>query len=238
MKTKICIWGKGYGIERLIEMCTESGVTISAILDNDSSKWGQKASGVKVIQPAQLMELKPNYVLVLSQAIDAITKQAVSMGFPAESIINFNGNPWDALGKIGAEYAVCHYNYEWDGKRLQQSLYKHLVNGKHIGNVSSAISKEQQIQIVSKLIKAFNIVRENAKTVPEIYRIGANWGKVLEGTWGDFYKLSEKKDIVKITELLSNFCRSPLSHSIMGGAKVFLINLLIILGRNRDCNTI
>nr|WP_321397797.1 putative sugar O-methyltransferase [uncultured Desulfobacter sp.] len=221
MKTEICLWGKGYGVERVIEMCMASGVSISAILDNDSLKWGHKALGIAVVPPEQLLELKPNYILVLSQAIDAITQQAVSMGFPAESIINFYKNPGEALKRIGAEYAVCHYKYKWDGERLQKFLFRHAVIGKHIKNIASTISKEQQIQIVAKLVEAFNLVRKNAKIVPEIYRVGENWGGVLKGTWGNFYELSEKNDIVNIVEMLSNFCRNPLSHSIMGGDGVF-----------------
>ncbi|WP_321493269.1 putative sugar O-methyltransferase [uncultured Desulfobacter sp.] len=221
MKKKICLWGKGYGVERIIELCINAGVAISAILDNDPSKWGHKVLGVIVVPPDQLMELKPNYILVLSQAIDAITKQATGMGFPEESILHFNRNPWEALKRIGAEYAIYHYKYEWDGERLQKFFYEHAVIGKHIKRVSPKISKEQQIEIVSKLIKAFNIVRNDAKTVPEIYRVGENWGNVLKGTWGNFYELSEKNDIVNISEMLSNFCRNPLSHSIMGGEGVF-----------------
>jgi hypothetical protein len=130
MGKSICLWGKGYGVDRIIERCQDSGIHVLGILDNNPAKCGSRVLGCETVLPQRLKELDPEYILVISMAFDAIIEQAAGMGYPVENIINYHINPQEALRKLGAEYAVYNYDYEWDGRQLAKHCRRYKTNGK------------------------------------------------------------------------------------------------------------
>ena len=222
MGKSICLWGKCYGVDRVIEMCQDSGIHVLAILDNNPAKCGSRVLGCETVLPQRLKELDPEYILVISMAFDAIIEQATGMGYPVEHIINYHTNPQEALQRLGGEYTVYHYDYDLDDQQLNKSSRKYRVRGKVIKEISPTLPLEQQRQCIGKLLEAFISARQDIQNVTKIYQVGENWDGILSRAWNSFYEISRSRKIEKITEKLGNFCRNSLSKAIMGGEEAFL----------------
>jgi putative sugar O-methyltransferase len=205
----------------LMDLCRESGFEVCAVLDNNPAKWGEQTLGVATVAPQQLLAVDPDYVLVLSRSFRAIAEQAADLGYPRERVIDYHGEPRGALRAMGGDNLVCHYDYVCDGQGMQKHIRKYRVKGKVTQDIPCPAPLEKQRRVVTEVVRAFSRARDDARRAPALYRVGENWGGLLQRTWGDFYAMVESGDLEGLTSMLANYCRNPLSHSILGGEGAF-----------------
>ncbi len=62
-------------------------LNITAFIDNDPSRHGQKLSGIAVLPPDELLSLDYDQIVITSQWVDAISAQLQQLGVPAEKIV-------------------------------------------------------------------------------------------------------------------------------------------------------
>lgn len=221
MGKTVTLWGKGYGVERVIQMCREANVDVLAILDNNPAKWGTRVLGVETLPPDRLPGLAPDHVLVLSRAFEAIADQAASLGFPRERVLDHHANPQEALHALGGSYCVCHFRYAWDGACLCTSGQTFPVRGRVVDDVPSPVPVDEQRRVVAGLLDAYLLAERDARQAPPVYQAGENWAGVLRDTWGEFYHMAQARDVEGVTAMLGNFCRNRLSRHILGGEEGF-----------------
>lgn len=221
MGKRICMWGHGPGLERAIEMCRDTNCDVLAILDNNASKWGLEVMGVQVMDPRKCAELAPDDLLVISMSFDAISRQAVEMGFPKERIVHYPANPMEAIRRITGECPLCYYEYGCDGEALQMERRVFTVRGKVVADVPCPLPLEKQRRIVAGLLEAYTRAEADALNAPPALRVGENWKRVLMSNRKEFYAAVLKGDVEWITERLGNFCRNELGFAIIGDEASF-----------------
>jgi len=221
MSSRVCIWGTGFGIERLLGMLREGGVEVLAFLDNNPLKWGMAVSDVPAMSPDNLTRLAPDYLVVASMAFKAIRKQAVALGFPVARILDYHADKEKTLRRVGGRHCVFYDSYAVDGETLIPRLHKHVVRGKAVRNIPSPVPLRKQVALAERLLSAFLRAKEHGEDVPPAYHVGQNWGSVLANSRGQLYDAVRKQDARELAGLLANFCRNDLSYSILGGVQVF-----------------
>lgn len=219
---KICLWGKCFGMERVIDSCGQAGVEIVAILDRNPGKCGVCSLGVETVPPSRLPDLAPDYVLVTCHSFEEVCDQAVAMGYPRERMLNYNKRPQESMALLGSPMHVYHESYEVDADGgLKVIRHTHEVLGKTVGDVETDVPFERQLEIAARLLKAFNRAREDAAFQPGVYSVGENWGEVLRKSRGPLYEAADRADAEGLARLLSCFFRNSLSDSIVGGEAGF-----------------
>ncbi|MDP3427037.1 MAG: putative sugar O-methyltransferase, partial [Humidesulfovibrio sp.] len=177
--------------------------------------------GVQVLDPRKLAALAPEAILVISMSFEAITRQAVEMGFAREHVVHFPANPLDALRRITGECSVCYYEYSCDGEALGRERRLCKVRGKVVDDVPCPLPLEAQRKIVAGLLEAYTRAEADALHAPAVLRIGENWKRRLLETRKDFYAAVREGKVEWLTERLGNFCRNDMGSSIIGGEAAF-----------------
>lgn len=222
MSMRICLWGKAFGIDRIIDSCRRAGVEILAIFDNDPGKWGTWCEGLETVSPARLTEFSPDYVLVVSHSFDAITEQAIGLGYERERMLAYHRHTQEVMARLGASPRLYFNRYALgDGGELNTVTSGLEIRGKTEGDIASPVPLEAQVAIAKRLMDAYILAQECASNVCQLYQVGKNWGGVLKSTRGDLYDITRRGDAHALAEALGNFCRNGLSESIMGGERAY-----------------
>lgn len=85
-KNKLVIFGTGQVYQKMRPQIRED-IEITALIDNDASKWGMETNGVEIIQPQKIMKLEYDYILLASAKYMDMELQLKEMGVQENSII-------------------------------------------------------------------------------------------------------------------------------------------------------
>jgi putative sugar O-methyltransferase len=222
MAKRICIWGRAFGIDRIVDTCLEAGVEVLAVLDNDPAKHGSWEFGLETVHPDRLPDYAPDYVLVVSHSFEAISDQAAKLGYPTDRLLSYHRRTHESMERIGAQYCVYHDTYSMDASgELEVHRHKHAVTGKVGGEVPSPVPFDRQRELAARLLEAFARARRDARDVPPAFQVGANWEGVLRQSRCSLYDAVEVGDVEQLAGLLGNYFRNCLSDSILGGEKAY-----------------
>ncbi len=222
MSKRICLWGKAFGIDRIIDTCRRAGVEVQAIFDNDPGKWGSLCEGLETVSPSRLGEFAPEYILVVSLSFDAIVEQACGLGYERGNLLSYHRHPQEAMATLGASPRLYFDSYALNCEGILVTTLSSLeIRGKTEGDIASPVPFKEQVAITTRLMDAFLLAQECATKVCQLYQVGKNWGGVLKSTRGDLYDITERRDAPALAKALGNFCRNGLSESIMGGERAY-----------------
>lgn len=88
MMEKILLWGTGQVAETLWRQCqTLSQYDLLGFIDNNPEKQGSIFKGLRVYSPSILDEIRPDFIVILTDACDEIRQQILSAHSEMESII-------------------------------------------------------------------------------------------------------------------------------------------------------
>ncbi len=83
---RIIIFGASGGGRRAIKILEELGKKPMYFVDNDSSKWGGKVEGIKVLSPSELKRIDFDIIVVASSIGEAeIISQLEEMGYEGKT---------------------------------------------------------------------------------------------------------------------------------------------------------
>jgi O-methyltransferase len=89
MNKSVLLFGTGSGLKDVISVLP-IGVKVLALCDNDEKKQGATIYGYTVIAPKNVSAYAYDYIIITTQATDAIKNQLTSLGVKSEKIISFN----------------------------------------------------------------------------------------------------------------------------------------------------
>ena len=85
-KYKVVLWGTGAATIDAIEHL-QNITSILCSIDNNSELWGKKKNGIDVVPPNELVNLKPDILLICSLYASEIQKQISNMNLKIKPII-------------------------------------------------------------------------------------------------------------------------------------------------------
>lgn len=217
MTTRVCLWGKGYGISRVLQMCEEEGVEVLAIFDSNQALWGQVICDTEVVSPDQLMNYDMDYLVVTCLAYDTIISVAEAKGFPREKCLNFFGDNEKTLSKLKMTQCVWSCSYDMEEDALCTTFNRHCVNGKVTQDIPTLTATAVEKRAIKTVYVAFKLACQDRTDIPPLYQVGENWQRCLDQCMQPLYDMADAGDEQGLIELLRNFCRNSLSRHIMGG---------------------
>lgn len=146
----IVIFGTGKICQRL-KKNFQDDLEIIAYLDNDSSKWGHKLDGVKIVSPQKICNYDYDFIIVLSAYQTEMIAQLKSIGVPDKKIFDVHH-----IEKIcQCEPAKYYGKLSMDNTKKKILIYSHALNSTGAQNVLyTAIQvlkkKNYDLAVVSK----------------------------------------------------------------------------------------
>lgn len=89
MKKKLILFGTGSGLKDILSILPKN-VEIIALCDNDEKKHNSTIYNFKVIAPNNLFDSVFDYIIITTQATDAIRKQLKELNIPESKILALN----------------------------------------------------------------------------------------------------------------------------------------------------
>lgn len=115
---RVVIWGTGRCFENIFKMVREQPVKIVGIVDNDSSKWGEKIADFTVMPPDSIKKLAYDGIIITSEKYyDEIREQ----------LINFYNIPFEQIGDWSYSFTknVLDY-YNKNPKEVKEDMLEPL----------------------------------------------------------------------------------------------------------------
>lgn len=97
----LLIWGTGKNSLEFLEKCDLEKLRVTAFVDNDESRRGQEFQGLKVLSPAQALEMEFDALVICSVYHREIRNQAEEMGFPQDKLFSFSQHSITLMKKYG-----------------------------------------------------------------------------------------------------------------------------------------
>ena len=89
MDTNVILWGAGKIGKRFTSFFADTGMKIVAIMDNNSSIWGEEIEQVKVIEPQYIANKNVKVVITVKDSIDEIRAQLLKLGYEESCIMTY-----------------------------------------------------------------------------------------------------------------------------------------------------
>ena len=86
---RVVIFGAGKMFQT-VKKNIKKEIEIVAFLDNDTTKWGNQLDNIPILAPQQVIELKYDYIFLLSNYYLDMRLQLRSLGIPEEKVFDLN----------------------------------------------------------------------------------------------------------------------------------------------------
>lgn len=218
---KYVVFGAGACSVRIEYQSIQLGFKILCYIDNDQSKWYKKRLGLEILPPQEVLEKNYDRILIASEKHhEKMTEQLVALGIKRENILIFSH-----LKREDLQGGRC-LNYRHDNFEAKTQTLDSWIETFELGDVISddyshvTMETKSHNSLISDLLKAYELAKENAKDVSAPYQTGQNWEQFLKNTRPEFYR-SLKENKSNLAPLLANFFRNDLSTGIFGGKQGF-----------------